>query len=208
MNARSRGRAPREASLRCGLDKRLARPKGCLGPRCSGLEPQCQRPGAEGSGRTGRGLGQPSRRRRVRAGRVRARPPGRRGTRDAAVASGAPPRGEDRRAGQRRAPHAGEGWSSAPRAASQPGEGPLPRGREAAGQERVPGEALPAALATGKGSKADFPQRSVCPAPSGRKSGAGEKKQRVNQREIRSPLSGLSFIPAPMTSHGLFLNRV
>ena len=49
------GRAPRKRA--CAAVSTSAHPRAALGPRCSGLEPQSQLPGAEGSKRAGPGSG-------------------------------------------------------------------------------------------------------------------------------------------------------
>lgn len=207
MNARSPGKgAPRGSSLRCGLGKRSS--KGCLGPRCSGLEPQSQRPGAEGSGRTGPGTG-PA----FPPPRARARPVGSRETRDAAEASGAPPRGRGPARGAARGPRtrarAGLSAQSLPPAGRDGrcrGGARLP-GRRGAGSRPGAGEALPAARTLARETKADFPQRNARHLQEGNREVGAGRKAACELGEIRSPLSGLSFIPAAMTSHALFLSR-
>lgn len=178
MNARSPGKgAPRGSSLRCGLGKRSS--KGCLGPRCSGLEPQSQRPGAEGSGRTGPGTGpafpppRPCQARRVAGNAGRCRGLGRSSPRERTGARGS--------AGP---PHAGEGWAQRPEPASSRERRPLSRRREAAGQERgrIPAgrRGGPSRSAdTGKGNQGGL-SAAKCAAPSGAKQGSrGREEGRV-----------------------------
>lgn len=167
---------PAEASLRCGLDQALV--QGCPRPgRYSGLEPQCQRPGAEGSGRTGPGTGPAFLPRRFVPG-VRARPAGSRGTRDAAVPRALLRGGEDRRAGQRgprtRATEGLSAQSLPP--AGRKGAAAGARGCRAG--EGVPGRPFPQ-RAHWQGQPQDFPQRNTRHLQE-RKSGQGGKP-RVNR---------------------------
>ena len=93
------GRASRKRA--CAVVSTSARPGAALGPRCSGLEPQSQLPGAEGSNRAGPGSG-PTFPPRL----VRARPASGRGKQETQqLPPGASPRGRGQERAEQRGAH-------------------------------------------------------------------------------------------------------
>lgn len=76
-------------------------------------------------------------------------------------------------------PHAGEGWAQRPEPASSREKGPLPRGREAAGQERGCRGGPSRSADTGKGNQGGLSAAKYA-APSGAKQGSrGREESRV-----------------------------